>query len=83
MTTEPLEPLVTAVARNVSERARAQGLTQAAIGQALGLSQPTVSHRLAGLQPFTLLDLERLSPILGVGPSVLMLRKTSTTGEGS
>jgi predicted transcriptional regulator len=69
-----------AMAATVRAHLHRRGIRQTDVAPVLGLSQPSVSDRLTGKTPFTLVDLQRLAANLGITVAELM---TEPTGADS
>jgi len=66
------EPIRMVVVRNVRMLARRDGLTDGAVGQALGHGRSWAWRRFSGELPFDLDDVERLALLFRVDPAHLL-----------
>ena len=60
--------------QTIREAMTSAGVTQTALAERLGLTQPAVSARLAGRTPITVDELQIIADALGVEPADLLGR---------
>lgn len=63
------------VAAKAAQLADLAGVTQAALGRALHMTQATISRKLAGKIPFSLDEIDAVADALQVDPEALITRK--------
>ncbi|WP_341358798.1 helix-turn-helix transcriptional regulator [Georgenia sp. M64] len=61
------------VAANIRYEAARRGLTQQDLGEIVGRSRPAISQRATGKVPWSLDDVGRLAPALGMRPGDLLV----------
>jgi transcriptional regulator with XRE-family HTH domain len=69
-------PLPDRVATNIRAEMAAQGKTAVELGELLGIGHRAALHRRNGAIPFSLGELERVAPWLGVTIASLMTART-------
>ena len=72
-----------AMAATVRAHLNRRGIRQTGVARVLGLSQPSVSDRLTGKTPFTLVDLQRLADYLRITVAELMTTPNEPTDADS
>lgn len=70
--TREVDPVRRQIGQNVKAELIRQGLGQEAVGEALGVSQPQISRRIAGSIGFEAAEIARVAHMLGVSPDRLM-----------
>lgn len=65
-------PLSEVAARSIRAEAARAGLTQAQLGEALGINRVGIGHRFRGVTPWSLDEVERAARLFGLRPGDLL-----------